>query len=232
MRDDGASLDGAADDAIYGLEYVALIPGAYHVVLKASGVGNDGRPFARYLSTAFVVPGKRKRPVQVGEGLPPRDQGEGACGCEAKVRATLTGYAGVTIPHGALAAVADPSYSLGLKPALNVAVPLPGRWSVGLYLGYDRFMNPTASADFELKHVSPELEWQPVTRFCPAPAVHGGVGAYLDENDDSEYGWNIGASLGLCIGDRIKALLRYDYRYVGGFVRDYSTLQGGVRLMF
>ena len=72
LRDDGASMDGARDDGIYGLEYIASIPGAHYLDLKASGVASDGEPFERYMSTAFYVPGQNKRPDQVGEGGTPR----------------------------------------------------------------------------------------------------------------------------------------------------------------
>jgi hypothetical protein len=77
LSDNGASLDGAANDGIYGLQYLATIPGAYYVSLKAAGTSNAGEPFERYLSTAFVLPGARKRPIQPGEGLqkPPRGKG-------------------------------------------------------------------------------------------------------------------------------------------------------------
>jgi hypothetical protein len=68
LRDDGTSMDGARDDGIYGLEYIASIPGAHYVDLKAAGVASNGEPFERYMSTAFNVPGQDKRPVQVGEG--------------------------------------------------------------------------------------------------------------------------------------------------------------------
>jgi hypothetical protein len=67
LRDDGASMDGANDDGIYGLEYIAMIPGAYYVDLKASGVASNGEEFERYMSTAFSLPGQEKRPVQPGE---------------------------------------------------------------------------------------------------------------------------------------------------------------------
>lgn len=72
LRDNGTSMDGARDDGIYGLEYIASIPGAHYVDLKASGVTNEGEAFERYMSTAFYVPGQNKRPVQVGEGGPGR----------------------------------------------------------------------------------------------------------------------------------------------------------------
>lgn len=72
LLDNGSSMDGAQNDAIYGLEYIASIPGAYYVDLKASGIASSGDPFERYLSTAFYVPGQDKRPDQVGEGGTPR----------------------------------------------------------------------------------------------------------------------------------------------------------------
>ena len=71
LRDDGLSMDGAANDGVYGLGYSATIPGGYFVHLEATGTSNTGVPFTRYLSTSFVLPGEHKRPKQPGEGLPP-----------------------------------------------------------------------------------------------------------------------------------------------------------------
>jgi hypothetical protein len=79
LRDNGASMDGARNDGIYGLEYIASIPGAYSVDLKASGIARNGEPFERYLLTAFYVPGDHKRPDQAGEGGTPRTPA-GPCG--------------------------------------------------------------------------------------------------------------------------------------------------------
>ena len=78
LHDDGTSMDGAPNDAIYGLEYIASIPGAHYVDLKVSGSASNSEPFERYLSTAFYVPGQDKRPDQVGEGGTPRTP-EGLC---------------------------------------------------------------------------------------------------------------------------------------------------------
>jgi hypothetical protein len=76
-----------------------MVPGAYFVDLVAAGKASDGEPFQRYLSTAFVVPGKPKRPRQVGEGLPPADAPTGtrsyqyaaaiACGIQPDPQAML-----------------------------------------------------------------------------------------------------------------------------------------------
>lgn len=76
LLDDGAHVDGAANDAIYGFNFVASQPGSYDAELKASGTSNSGEPFERYLSTTFVVPGQPKRPVQCGEGLACNPNGE------------------------------------------------------------------------------------------------------------------------------------------------------------
>jgi hypothetical protein len=76
LLDDGLSMDGAANDGIYGLAYGATIPGAYYANLKASGSSNAGVPFERYVTTAFVLPGERHRPVPPSEGLP-TPQGKG-----------------------------------------------------------------------------------------------------------------------------------------------------------
>ena len=71
LLDNGASFDGAGNDGIYGREYIASVPGAYYVQLKATGKSSVGEPFERYLTTAFVLPGQEKKPEQFGEGLPP-----------------------------------------------------------------------------------------------------------------------------------------------------------------
>ncbi|HZR01600.1 MAG TPA: vWA domain-containing protein [Burkholderiales bacterium] len=70
LSDDGFSMDGAANDGVYGVGYSATIPGGYFVHLEATGTSNMGVAFTRYLSTSFVLPGERKRPKQPGEGLP------------------------------------------------------------------------------------------------------------------------------------------------------------------
>lgn len=68
LLDDGAHLDGAKGDAIYGLNHIVSQPGAYWVELRAAGTSSASEPFERYISTSFVVPGQPKRPVQDGEG--------------------------------------------------------------------------------------------------------------------------------------------------------------------
>lgn len=228
LLDDGAHADGAADDAIYGLTFLASQPGAYFVELKAAGTSNAGEPFERYLSTTFVVPGQPKRPVQYGEGLPGRP---GLCHCASDSRYSVAVYGGTTFPMGAFDAIADSSYSLGLKPAVHFAGP-GGRWSAGLYLGRDNFDNTSGGANYRLTHVSPELEFTPTLGVCPTPSLHVGAGAYRDENGTVKFGYNLGASLGICISDRLNLLMRYDYRSVNGFGRDYSTLQLGLRIGF
>ncbi|MEM1181683.1 MAG: choice-of-anchor X domain-containing protein, partial [Acidobacteriota bacterium] len=236
LRDDGTSLDGAADDGIYGFEYIAAVKGAHYVDLKASGVSSGGDPFERYLSTSFLVPGARKKPVQFGEGLPPLIPEpppgfDGFCGCEAEARWSFAGYGGITLPSGSFDSVADPSTSVGVK--LAFPFPAPGSpWSAGLYLGHDRFVNATEPGDLELTHLSAEVEYSPKTGLCPEPSVHLGVGTYRDESGQDELGYNVGASLGLCLSPRVKLLTRYDYRAIDDLDRDYSTLQMGLRFSF
>jgi hypothetical protein len=229
LVDGGSSLDGAADDGIYGLEYLATIPGAYYVHLEATGTSNDGIPFERYMSTGFVLPGQFKRPMQPGEGLPvpPKDA---RCNCESESRYSLSFFGGATFPHGAFNSIADPSYSLGIKPAFHFPVS-GGRGSLGLYLGYDNFDNAGPGSDFHLTHLSPELEFA-WTRFCPTPSIHVGAGAYRNEAGNVEFGFNAGAGFSYCLNRRLSFLSRYDYRSVNAFSRNYSTLQVGLRLNF
>jgi hypothetical protein len=230
LSDNGLSMDGASSDGIYGLEYLATIPGAYYVHLEAAGTSNAGEPYERFLSTAFVLPGQPKRPLQPGEGLPVPPRGEG-CSCEAETRYSLSFFGGVTFPHGSFDTIADPSYSLGIKPAFHFPA-WGGRASLGLYLGRDNFDNPNPGGDFHLTHLSPELEFAPWKRFCPTPSLHIGVGAYRDENGDIEPGFNAGLGLAACLTRRISFVSRYDYRSVNAFSRDYSTIQVGLRIHF
>lgn len=232
LLDDGAHVDGTADDAIYGLNYLATQAGAYSVELAASGTSNAGEPFERFLSVTFVVPGQPKRPKQYGEGLPGRPGGgHGLCNCKSDARYSVAVFGGTTFPMGSFGTIANSSYSLGVKPAFHFAGP-GGNWSAGLYFGRDNFGNASGGGDFRLIHFSPELEFTPALRVCPFPSVHAGVGAYRDENGNVEPGYNLGASLGVCIRPRINLLARYDFRSIPGFNRDYSTLQFGLRIRF
>jgi len=230
LVDDGLSMDGAANDGIYGLGFPATIPGAYYVSLKATGTSSTGIPFERYPWTSFVLPGQRKRPNQPGEGLPVPPRGEG-CNCEAEARYSLALFGGVTYPHGTFDSIADSSTSFGIKAAFHFPA-FGGNASWGLYLGRDNFDNAGSGSDFHLTHLSPEFEFMPLTRFCPRPTVHIGVGAYRDENGDTEPGFNVGFGLMMCLTRRVSFVPRYDYRSVNGFSRDYSTLQIGVRWNF
>jgi len=235
LSDDGASLDGAANDGIYGLQYLATQPGAYYVNLRAAGTSNTGQPFERFLSTAFVLPGERKRPIQPGEGLPlPPPQSGIGCNCEPE-RYSVSYFAGLTLPHGAFDTIANPSYSLGIKPAIHFPA-LGGHASLGLYLGRDNFANAGAGGDFNLTHLSPELEFAPFARLCPTPSVHLGAGAYRDESGDVKFGFNAGLGLNVCLREYLRGRLsfvsRYDYRSVHALSRDYSTFQIGLRFNF
>ena len=230
LLDDGAHDDGAAGDAIYGLRYLASLPGAYSVELRVTGTSNAGEPFERHLATSFVVPGQQKRPVQYGEGLPGRP-GSRLCNCASDARYSVAFFGGRTFPTGAFNSIADSSYSLGAKAAFHFAGP-GGRWSAGLYLGRDNFTSATGAADYRLTHLSPELEFTPALQVCPIPSLHAGVGAYRNESGNVKVGYNLGASLSICLADRTNLLLRYDFRSVNGFSRDYSTLQLGMRFRF
>jgi hypothetical protein len=230
LSDGGSSMDGAANDGIYGLPYIATIPGAYYVDLKASGTSNAGVAFERYMSTAFVLPGEHHRPIPPGEGLPPPPQSGVGCNCEPE-RYSISYFAGVTVPHGAFDAIANPSYSLGIKPAIHFPA-WGGRGSLGLYLGYDNFANSGPGSDFHLTHLSPELEFAPWLRLCPTPSVHIGAGAYRDENGNVKFGFNAGLGLNVCLSRRLSFVSRYDYRSVHALSRDYSTIQVGLRVNF
>jgi hypothetical protein len=227
LLDDGAHLDGASGDAIYGLQYLASLPGAYSVELRLAGISNTGEPFERYLATSFAVPGQPKRPVQYGEGLPGRGR---LCACGSDSRYSIAVFGGATFPTGAFDTIADSASSFGLKPAFHFAGP-GGRWSAGLYLGRDAFKSATGGANPRFTHLSPELEFTPALGVCPVPSLHAGIGAYRNENGHVDVGRNIGASLGICLAPRASLHLRYDYRSVN-VGRDYSTLQLGLRFDF
>lgn len=229
LMDDGLSMDGVANDGIYGLGFLATIPGSYYVHLKATGTSSTGIPFERYPWTSFVLPGQRKRPIQPGEGLPtPRGEG---CSCEAEARYSLAFHAGKTFPHGGLDTIADSSTSFGIKAAHHFPA-FGGRGSLGLYLGRDNFDNSGTGDDFSLTHLSPEFEFWPLTRTCPKPSLHIGVGAYRDEDGDTEIGFNAGVGLMVCLTRRVSFVSRYDFRSIDGFSRDYSTIQIGLRFNF
>jgi hypothetical protein len=226
LLDDGAHMDGGANDGIYGLGFPAIIPGAYYVHLVATGTSPTGVPFTRYPWTSFVLPGAPKRDGEI----PPKNPRPG-CSCEQEARYSLAWYGGVTLPHGAFDSVADSSTSYGIKAAHHFAW-LGARASLGLYLGRDNFDNASGGADFHLTHLSPELEIWPAIRMCPKPSLHVGVGQYRDEASNTAWGFNVGAGLMYCLTDRWSLLGRYDYRRVNGMSRDYSTLQLGLRLRF
>ena len=230
LADDGASLDGAAGDGIYGRDFPATLRGPYFVSLTATGTSSAGQAFERFLSTGFVVPGQPKRPLQPGEGLPVPPEGRG-CNCEAETRYSLSYFAGLAFPHGAFNSIADPSWSLGIKPAFHFnALGRPA--SLGLYLGRDNFENPGPGGDFRLTHLSPEFELAPWPKLCPRPAFHIGIGAYRDEHSATRFGFNLGTSLFVCFRDRFALVTRYDYRSVPSSDREYSAIQVGLRFSF
>ena len=226
LSDNGVSMDGRASDGIYGLAFTATIPGAYFVHLKASGTSTAGEPFERYVKTAFVLPGRVKRPDEV----PPVPPG-GRCNCEAETKYSIAVYAGSTFPHGSFNTIANPGFSFGVRPAVHFPTPV-GKASLGLYIGRDNFANAGTGNNFHLTHVSPELEFGLSRRLCPVPTFHFGAGAYRNEAGDTEFGYNVGAGLTVCLNRRISFVPRYDYRSVNGFSRNYSTFQFGLRFNF
>jgi hypothetical protein len=133
---------------------------------------------------------------------------------------------------GTFGTIANSSTSFGLKPAIPLSGLPGGRWTLGLYLGRDNFSNPSGGSGFHFTHFSPEIEFTPALRVCPIPSLHLGVGAYRNENGDTEMGYNVGGSAAICLTDRVSLLTRYDRRSVKDFDRDYSTLQVGVRFRF
>ncbi|HEX7191150.1 MAG TPA: hypothetical protein VF381_06200, partial [Thermoanaerobaculia bacterium] len=149
------------------------------------------------------------------------------CNCEAKAHYSVSYFGGFTIPTGTFDSVADPSYSLGIRPALHFPAG-----SLGLYLGYDNFHNSTGGSDFHLLHLSPEIEIVPWTQLCPRPSFHLGVGAYRDETGTTKAGFNVGFGLGFCLRQHLSFVSRYDYRSVHSLSRDYSTIQVGLRFSF
>ncbi len=226
LSDNGVSMDGGANDGIYGLAFTATIPGAYFVHLKASGTSTAGEPFERYMSTAFVLPGAPKRP-----GEPPPVPPKARCNCEAETKYSIAVYAGSTFPHGSFNTIADPGFSFGVRPAVHFNA-LGTRASLGLYVGRDNFANAGTGSGFHLTHVSPELEFGLSRRLCPVPTIHFGAGAYHNELGDTKFGYNVGAGLSVCLNRRVSFVPRYDYRSVNGFSRNYSTFQFGLRFNF
>lgn len=226
LFDDGVHHDGGADDGIYGFGFPAVFPGTYYVHLVATGTSSTGVAFTRYPWTSFVIPGATRRPGEVPPIQTPR-----RCNCEAEARYSLAWYTGVTFPQGAFDSVADPSTSLGIKPAFHF--PWAGtRASLGLYLGRDEFDANSGGSGFHLTHLSPELEVWPWTRPCPRPSLHVGVGRYRDEAGNTDWGFNVGGGLMVCLADRLSLVGRYDYRRVNALSREYSTVQIGLRWRF
>jgi hypothetical protein len=141
LLDNGISMDGAANDGIYGVGFVATLPGAYFVNLHAAGSSSIGIPFTRYATTGFAIPGAKKRP---DEGTP---TGPVRCACERATRLSAAAYGGRTFPHGSFDTAADSGSSFGFKVAQHFN-GFGGRASLGLYFGRDNFGNPAGGSDF------------------------------------------------------------------------------------
>ncbi len=56
LLDDGLSMDGAANDGLYGFEYKSAVSGSHFVHLTTHGTSSEGLPFKRYISKGVVIP--------------------------------------------------------------------------------------------------------------------------------------------------------------------------------
>jgi len=156
--------------ALYGLAYLATIPGAYFVHFEATGTSNSGIAFVRFLSTSFALPGEYKRPVQPGEGgiVPPRGEG---CGCENEPRYySYAFYVGATLPQTPFSTVAKSGPVSGSRRhtiSRFGAVAGPS----ACILGAISLATRRAGRTFSLTHLSAEIEISPWMQLCPRPSL-------------------------------------------------------------
>ncbi|RZV36115.1 MAG: hypothetical protein EX272_09235 [Chromatiales bacterium] len=142
---------------------------------------------------------------------------------------TLTGYIGRTYPHGTLNSVADGAFA--------IAAQLDYQWrpnlSAGLMLAYDSFDSSTTAGDPEFTHLSPQLRYSlPAVGACLNPYLAAGVGLYVDDNSNNEFGYNIGVGVRRCLSGRLALDARYDRHSVDGNRIEYSVIRLGLRWRF
>jgi hypothetical protein len=223
--DDGANDDGAANDGIYGHKHTTLERGAYLAYAQASGTDNSGDPFTRYTMLSFQYP-KYDQPdgPEGGYPLPP-----GGCGCLPRAEDySVAVFVGASEPHSSFDSIANGNTALGLQVQRQFTNTL----AAGFFLGHDTFDNTLGGDDFSFTHLSAEVKYNFSNDFCPRPAIHAGIGNYEDQDSKSGVGYNVGASLGVCLNDQWSWNLRYDYRNVTDFDTEYSTLMLGLQFKF
>ena len=141
----------------------------------------------------------------------------------------LTGYLGATQPHGSLNSVADGSFS--------VAAQLDYQWRpnlmAGLMLAYDSFDSSVTAGDPSFTHLSPQLRFLlPSPGACLNPYLAAGIGWYLDDSSNSDFGYNVGIGVRRCLSSRIALDARYDRHGVDGNRIEYSAFRLGLSWRF
>ena len=137
---------------------------------------------------------------------------------------------GAAVPMGSFSNTADPSVSLlgVLDYRLNPV------FSVGAYVGHDRFSLKAGGGDLYITHFSAQAK----TTFSNGPTrpfAQAGLGLYVTGPGASpHFGWNIGTGLQHWFTPHLGLEGVYNFRQVdgGGSTRNYSTLQGGIRFAF
>ncbi|HEY2231861.1 MAG TPA: VWA domain-containing protein [Candidatus Angelobacter sp.] len=221
LLDDGAHVDGAANDAIYGLNFGASQLGPYYVELKASGTSNSGEPFERYLSTTFVVPGQPKRPVQCGEGLACNPNGEPSpssfkllwFSAHLGHNFSLNGFG-----RDPALAVNNPAnhtrFESGPSITFDVEKPFRTRYSIYGMIGYHYFDSPQpAIADQWLVNFSLNLRlYRPAGPWRWFAGV--GPGIYHDNVGTTAMGFNTSLGLEFAIKSNFAFEAGADFHFV------------------
>ena len=225
--DDGLHDDGAAGDGIYGYIHTGTQRGAYLAYAEATGTDNSGNTFTRYALLSFQYR-KLNLDPDLPDGLPELPE-EGGCRClPGGEDWSVSLFGGSTIPHGIFddRAGAGPAFGLLLQRQWT------SQLATGIFNGYDRFNNEADDESLFLTHISPQIAVRINEQICPSPSLHGGAGVYIDQNGQSAFGYNVGASLAVCLADRLSASLRYDFRDVPDFDVRYSTALLGLGWTF